>query len=190
MQGRESAKRKDKPAKEVTADQTFDAQTMAIRKKVVVSLGDALAQEKRQSGQEEQQEEWKDPIAAASAIEEEMFSIFKHQTDKDYKAKYRSLLFNINANPELRRSILNGLLVPEQLCKMTSQELAPQQLSEWRKARTEKYFTENVLITEDTTPIVKKTHKGEEILRPDPLDTLDAEAVGKCGSRQNLYGSC
>jgi len=159
---------------------------MAIRNKVVASLGEALSQEKRSDTPDEltsavPESEWKEPTAAATAIEEEMFKMFKRQTEKDYKAKYRSLLFNINANTELRKSILNGLLTAEHLCKMTSQELAPQQLSEWRRARTEKYFAENVLITEEESnaPIVKKTHKGEEILQADTVDIDIPSAVPK-----------
>jgi hypothetical protein len=182
----------------------------------------------------------------AENIETEMWHMFEKHTSSAYKAKFRTLLFNLkdernqvrlvaaafginvaaciacrlvecsSAYPhcwvtctnrrvmqELRESVLSGEMAPAELCKKTSKELAPTELAEWRKQRAEKYFNENVvrgsipvlprssalrrrmpivtracppllcslsgyvyaqMITEEPGPIVKKTHKGEEIL--------------------------
>jgi hypothetical protein len=58
---------------------------------------------------------------------------------KDYKAKFRSLHFNLKDanNPELRARVLRGELAPAVLVTLSSAELANKQLSEWRKKREE-----------------------------------------------------
>ena len=46
--------------------------------------------------------------------------------DKDYKAKYRSLIFNLRdaANPDLRRRVLLGDIPPDKLVHYSANELA------------------------------------------------------------------
>lgn len=58
---------------------------------------------------------------------------------KDYKARFRSLSFNLKdpANPELRARVLRGELAPAVLVTLGPAELARKELSEWRKKREE-----------------------------------------------------
>jgi hypothetical protein len=70
-------------------------------------------------------------------------------------------------NAGLRESVLSGEMAPDVLCKKTSSELAPAELAQWRKARAEKYFSENV-ITEEMQPVIgalsfKKINTKDEI---------------------------
>jgi hypothetical protein len=66
------------------------------------------------------------PYEVAAAVETAVFKAFKMQVSKDYKAKVRTLLFNLKdaKNPDLRRKVLIGELQPGQLVTMTSEELA------------------------------------------------------------------
>lgn len=66
------------------------------------------------------------PYDVAAAVETAVFKAFKMQVNKDYKAKVRTLLFNLKdaKNPDLRRKVLIGELQPGQLVTMTSEELA------------------------------------------------------------------
>lgn len=62
-----------------------------------------------------------------------------NSVSKDYKAKFRTLSFNLrdNANPELRARVLRGELPPAQLVTLGPAELARKELSEWRQKRQE-----------------------------------------------------
>eukprot|EP01087_Luapelamoeba_hula_P016443 TRINITY_DN5057_c2_g1_i2.p1 TRINITY_DN5057_c2_g1~~TRINITY_DN5057_c2_g1_i2.p1 ORF type:complete len:714 (+),score=100.22 TRINITY_DN5057_c2_g1_i2:662-2803(+) len=123
----------------------------------------------------------------ADQIEQEMFELYNSTTDRDYKAKYRTLLHNLSGerNHELRRRVLTGLVTPHDLCRMNSQELAPKELSLWRERRTEQYFAENVIIpaTDSQLPIVKKTHKGEEVVQG-LIEELEAPEIASSDEKQ------
>ncbi|XP_067118170.1 PHD finger protein 3 isoform X2 [Centruroides vittatus] len=98
-------------------------------------------------------------------IEEELYRSFK-DTGIKYKAKYRSLMFNIKdpRNQGLFRKIVKGIITAHQLVKMTPEELASNELAKWRE-RESKHMLEMIKreqIEQATmTPIIKKTHKGE-----------------------------
>lgn len=51
---------------------------------------------------------------------------FAGEAGKDYKMKYRSLLFNLKdaSNPELRARVLMGDIPPAKLVRMSSEQLA------------------------------------------------------------------
>lgn len=104
------------------------------------------------------------PENLALEIEAELFKLFGG-TNKKYKEKGRSLLFNLKdqKNPELRESIMSGEISPERLCSMSAEDLASKELSEWRIAKAEEMAQMVVLPdTEvDMRRLVRKTHKGE-----------------------------
>ena len=57
----------------------------------------------------------------------------------DYKAKVRSISFNLGKNDDLRSSVLVGDVEVEALCKMSTEEMATQkmrQLKEYLKEQT------------------------------------------------------
>jgi len=94
--------------------------------------------------------------------------------NNNYKKKFRTLYSNLSdhRNYELRFAILNNDILPEELVKMQSEELAPSSLKSRRTERQNKYFKEQVLMKEETK-IIAKTHKGESIL------TFDKEIINE-----------
>ncbi|XP_047322520.1 uncharacterized protein LOC124926357 [Impatiens glandulifera] len=102
------------------------------------------------------------PIVLASKIEAELFKFFGG-VNKKYKEKGRSLLFNLKdpSNPELREKVISGEISPERLCSMSAEDLASEELSQWRIAKAEELAQMVVLPDSNVRRLVKKTHKGE-----------------------------
>lgn len=104
------------------------------------------------------------PEDLALQIEVELFKLFGG-VNKKYKEKGRSLLFNLKdrSNPELRERVMSGEIPPDKLCSMTAEELASEELSQWRMAKAEELAQMVVLPDNevDMRRLVKKTHKGE-----------------------------
>lgn len=105
-------------------------------------------------------------------IEEELYSLFK-DTGVKYKAKYRSLMFNIKDknNLTLFRKIASKSLSPGQLVRLSPEELASQELAQWRE-REARHQLEMIKKTEldamqQAKTVVMKTHKGEQVVEND-----------------------
>merc|ERR1719312_885802 len=71
----------------------------------------------------------------ATSLEEHIFAQFK-QTNQKYKTQIRSRVFNLKdkKNPMLRMSLLIGMLSAEQLSKMTSDQMANDDIKKQREA--------------------------------------------------------
>ncbi|XP_058065845.1 uncharacterized protein LOC131215472 [Anopheles bellator] len=102
--------------------------------------------------------------------EKELFILFKKDTGMKYRAKYRSLVFNIKdrKNLSLFQKISEKSIEPKQLVRMTADELASQELAQWRENET-KHQLEMIKKTELESlacakNYVLKTHKGEEMI--------------------------
>jgi len=110
-----------------------------------------------------------DPEQLSKDIEEALFKHFG-STNRDYKAKYRSLSFNIkNAkNPELRTSLLQGDISAAKLVKMTAQEMASEELKKERE-KIEKFYLE-----------ASKTNTMN-------MTSTDMFQCTKCGKRETGY---
>ena len=65
------------------------------------------------------------PEELSEIIEDKIFEKFK-QTNPKYKAQVRSRVFNLRdkKNPSLRENVLCGVIRPEKLAVMTSEEMA------------------------------------------------------------------
>ncbi|XP_047109427.1 uncharacterized protein LOC124777919 [Schistocerca piceifrons] len=105
-------------------------------------------------------------------IEEEMHSYFR-DTGIKYKSKYRSLVFNIKdpKNLTLFRKIAEKSVTPHQLVRLSPEELANQELAQWRE-REAKHQIEMIKKNELdllslTKTYVMKTHKGEQVIEAD-----------------------
>jgi len=71
----------------------------------------------------------------ATSLEEHIFAQFK-QTNQKYKTQIRSRVFNLKdkKNPMLRMSLLIGILSAEKLSKMTSDQMANDEIKKQREA--------------------------------------------------------
>ncbi|XP_053382653.1 death-inducer obliterator 1-like isoform X2 [Mercenaria mercenaria] len=120
--------------------------------------------------------------SVALSVEEELFKYFK-DTDHKYKAKYRSLIFNIKdqKNKGLFRKILGGRVRASKLVRMTADELANRELAQWREHET-KHTIEMIKQTErehmkEPVHVMKKTHKGEEEVQDEEGEDLSTLAT-------------
>lgn len=70
------------------------------------------------------------PEDLAEIIEETIFDKFGRQTSTKYKTQIRSRVFNLKdkKNPELRQNVLCGVIKPEKLALMTSEEMASEEV--------------------------------------------------------------
>ena len=118
----------------------------------------------------------------AVEVESALYEHFGGKVDKEYKAKFRSLSFNLSdtKNLELRNDVLSGAITVGRLITMSAEELASSSLKELRKQRAElleKQVIKSVIGGtgqggEETGLVWKKTHKGEELVKLED-DTFD-----------------
>lgn len=104
-----------------------------------------------------------------TATEAALFKMFGDTSNK-YRAKYRSLIFNIKdrKNETLFAKISNKAIQPEQLVRMSPEELASQELAKWRenenKHQLEMITKSELDMLACAKSYVLKTHKGEEVI--------------------------
>ncbi|XP_058838198.1 death-inducer obliterator 1-like [Topomyia yanbarensis] len=117
----------------------------------------------------------------AEEIEEEMFTLFNKDTGMKYRAKYRSLVFNIKdrKNLSLFKKICEKRIGAKQLVHMTADELASQELAQWRE-KENKHQLEMIKKSElDLLACAKnyvlKTHKGEEVIEGKRVDRVQLD---------------
>lgn len=104
-----------------------------------------------------------------TATEAALYKMFG-DTNQKYRAKYRSLMFNIKdrKNETLFAKISNQAIQPEQLVRMSPEELASQELAKWRenenKHQLEMITKSELDMLACARSYVLKTHKGEEVI--------------------------
>ncbi|KAG0032800.1 hypothetical protein BGZ82_006377 [Podila clonocystis] len=135
---------------------------------------------------EDKQAETEKANQLAATIEKELyvFSATPGQAGcgKDYKPKYRSLIFNLKDknNAGLRNRVLSGELSPHDLVRLTPDELANPELQNIAEEVRKKSIHDSVL-TVELEPFIKKTHKGDVAYFPglsvsnDPLAVTTAD---------------
>jgi len=134
----------------------------SIREKAVSMLKEAMG--------EKGPDDTLEPAELALAIEKQLFSQCKNDTNRDYKAKIRSLAFNLKnpKNPNLRNSLTQGVINVVRLCTMSVQEMADEELKKER-ARIVEWHTEASKIRN-----LNQTSTG-------------MFKCGKCGKRDTTY---
>lgn len=130
----------------------------------------------------------------ATRIERKLFELFK-EPNKPYKNRFRSLLFNLKdpKNEGLFKKVLSGKLDADRLVRMSSEELASPELAKWRE-RENRHSIE--MIKKDaeaqaTQIVVKKTHKGEEVIKQTAAQIPVFEEIKKveAASKEETKGS-
>ncbi|XP_012497693.1 PREDICTED: SPOC domain-containing protein 1 [Propithecus coquereli] len=117
--------------------------------------------------------------AVAASIEAALFDLTQG-TNCRYKTKYRSLLFNLRdpRNPDLFLKVVHGDVTPHDLVRMSSMQLAPQELARWRD-QEEKRGLEIIEQQQQQEPCrlpaSKLTHKGEVEIQRDTDQILTLE---------------
>lgn len=102
--------------------------------------------------------------------EQEMFALFSRDTGHKYKAKYRSLTFNIKdrKNETLFQKICERAVKPYRLVRMSPEELASQELAKWRenenKHQLDMIKKSEMDLLACAKSYVLKSHKGEEVM--------------------------
>lgn len=120
------------------------------------------------------------PAAVGREIEQALFLKYGGLS-REYKAKYRSLAFNLKSdgNPELRRRVLAKDISASELCSYGPQEMVSHEEREKRKAMAAEKDKLIVIEQDDGAPRIRKTHKGEEAVGPsnDELVLVDVSVA-------------
>jgi len=83
-----------------------------------------------------------------------------------YSDKFRAISHNVKANAELRDRLLNGSLSPNDLSKMSRDDMASKELQEKKAEMIKEAEKQHTLIQEEG-PRMRRTHKGEELIEHD-----------------------
>ncbi|XP_037683809.1 SPOC domain-containing protein 1-like [Choloepus didactylus] len=118
----------------------------------------------------------------AAGIEAALFHLTQGITCR-YKAKYRSLVFNLRnpRNPDLFLKVVRGDVTPHSLVRMSSIQLAPQELARWRdqeEKRSLEIIEQQQRELCSPFPSTKLTHKGEVEIQRDTDQILTLEDLG------------
>ncbi|KAF2009621.1 SPOC-domain-containing protein [Aaosphaeria arxii CBS 175.79] len=109
-------------------------------------------------------------IATRLALQIDHASITYHGVPTDnsspYSQHFRSILFNIKKNTILLDRLLSGSLKPDELGSMSTEEMASEEKQK-EFAVMREAAEKQMVLTEETGPRLRKTHKGEEIVGED-----------------------
>ncbi|CAH0592546.1 unnamed protein product [Chrysodeixis includens] len=134
-----------------------------VRKALQEQLAVRMSENKGQKFSEDEIQQF------ANDTEQELHELFRDVGMK-YKAKYRSLMFNIKdrKNLTLWEKICDRSITPKQLVRLSPEELASQELAQWRDKEAKHQLelikkSELDLLAANKTYVLK-THKGEEVM--------------------------
>lgn len=88
-----------------------------------------------------------------------------------YKNKFMTLHFNLK-DPDNARKVLQQSVTPVQLVKMSSEELANATLKEMKQKAHAQSIRESIKVKDNNSVLVKKTHKGDVLMRQAPAPLL------------------
>jgi len=131
----ETSTPKKPKVEEPTASPTIPRKDLHERRQKAVNM----LIERLRAPLEEGDHEFEAPVVAEQ-IEAELLKKFADFSDQNYKSKLTSLCFNLKQNQDLRASVMTGVITPHQLCGMTPQEMASDELKDKRKKVSEYYL--------------------------------------------------
>ena len=145
------------------------------RQRVAANLGKEFEQSVLQAGKDgtfslpDGQSESEYGIKLALSVEYAMYLNF-WGTDglppESYTDKFRGIKFNIKANTALRDRLLTGALSPNDLSKMSRDDMASKELQAKKAEMIKEAEKQHTLIQEEG-PRIRRTHKGEELVDQD-----------------------
>ncbi|KAL9686554.1 hypothetical protein QQ045_030946 [Rhodiola kirilowii] len=141
-----------------------------LRDKVRESLLAALSKVAREVNEEYRDPvEKSDPMRVAVTVESAMFEKWG-RTNESQRAKYRSVMFNMNdsKNPDFRRKVLLGQISPEKIPTLTAEDMA----SDERRSQNDEIKRKALLECEREAA---------------PKSTTDQFKCSKCGQRKTTY---
>lgn len=104
----------------------------------------------------------------ASAIENATFLLFPSRPGEfsdHYKSKARSIAYNLARNDELLKNIVAGMVTPEQLANMSTEDMANKELQKMNEQLRRQSDLAHTLTSDiDSGPRIRRTHKGEEFV--------------------------
>jgi len=117
-QGYKSSKSESKPIRDGAIKGLTDALTLKLSKNTDVKI---------------EEDKLEDLV---KTIEHDLYAFYSRDVGNKYRAKYRSLVFNIKdeKNNGLFRKIINGTIAPKKLVEMSPDDMANKELKEWRHA--------------------------------------------------------
>ncbi|OOF98819.1 hypothetical protein ASPCADRAFT_394186 [Aspergillus carbonarius ITEM 5010] len=102
-----------------------------------------------------------------------------------YRTHMRTILFNVKKNPSLRDRLLVGSLLPDTLSKMSSEDMASEELQQ-KNAEIKREAERQHIIVQDQGPRIRRTHKGEELVEDDNHLVASEPVFSTATTRRNL----
>lgn len=102
-----------------------------------------------------------------------------------YKLQLRTILFNVKKNTSLRDRLLVGSLSPDSLSKMSSQDMASEELQQ-KDAEIKREAERQHIIVQDQGPRIRRTHKGEELIEDDNQNVSSEPVFSNAPARRSL----
>ncbi|XP_016979137.2 death-inducer obliterator 1 isoform X1 [Drosophila rhopaloa] len=186
-------KEKEKPPAQVATPGRSDGKPEPVRIGIRRSLREQLLARIKEAQAEEQASkqttsQWltlNEVDQFVKSVELEMFNSFGRDVGAKYKAKYRSLMFNIKdrKNRTLFEKICAKQVEPKQLVRMTPEQLASQELAKWREEENRHQLDmikkSELDMLSCAQNYVVKTHKGEEVIATKVDVTLPEEDINE-----------
>ncbi|KAJ9510830.1 hypothetical protein QJQ45_027756 [Haematococcus lacustris] len=159
------------PAK--TGDETRDK----IRKLLAEAL--ALAVSENACG---------DPCTAAVSVEKAMFAQSRG-VNQQYKAKFRSLSFNLKdpKNPDLRARVLEGDIEAQELVEMSAEQLASSEKKAEYSQRCELQGVVTLLVPTTVMEQIREHIMAESVRGNTQVASTDQFQCGRCKQRKCTY---
>ncbi|EER23706.1 Transcription factor S-II, central domain containing protein [Coccidioides posadasii C735 delta SOWgp] len=124
------------------------------------------------------------------AIEQAMYQNLcggSGEPNDPYRQQMRTILFNVRKNPSLRDSLLVGRITPDAFSKMSTQDMASEELRQ-RDDEIKREAERQHIIIQETGPRIRRTHKGEEFVESDPQFVGTESVFSTAPARRDTLG--